>query len=67
MGQLTLFDFKIDNSEYITQNFSADELCAQEARLALEKKYAPLLEVTQKFDRRSVSWQLSKKIRCTVG
>lgn len=61
MRQLTLFEHKIDNREYITQNFSAGGLCTEEARLALEEKYTPLLEVTEKFDRRSVSYQLSKK------
>ncbi len=61
MRQLTLFEHKIDNREYITQNFSAGGLCREEARLALEKKYTPLLEVTEKFSRRSVSYQLSKK------
>lgn len=61
MRQLTLFEDKLDNREYITQNFSAGGICREEARLALEEKYTPLLEVTQKFDRRSVSYQLSKK------
>lgn len=67
MRQLTLFEEKLDNREYITQNFSAGGICREESRLALEEKYTPLLEVTQKFDRRSVSYQLSKKILCTTG
>ena len=61
MQQLMLFEDKIDNYEYIVQNFSADGLCSETERLTLEKKYTPLLEVTQKFDRRAVSYQLSKK------
>ena len=61
MKQLTLFEDKIDNHEYVVQNFSADGLCQETERLFLEKKYTPLLEVTQKFDRRAVSYQLSKK------
>ncbi len=61
MRQLTLFEDQLDKREYITQNFSAGGLCAEAERLALEKKYTPLLEVTRKFDRRSVSYQLSKK------
>lgn len=50
-----------DKSNYIVDSFSADSFCAEEARKALEKKYEPILEVTKKFDRRSVSYQLSKK------
>ena len=61
MQQTSLFEDKIDNHEYIVQNFSADGLCQEKERLILEKKYTPFLEVTQKFDRRVVSYQLSKK------
>lgn len=46
--------------EYLLDEFSADHLCEETARQQLEETYAPLLEVTQKFDRRSVSYQLSK-------
>lgn len=56
-----MFEETFDKREYVTKNFSAGGLCEETARRALEKKYTPLLEVTQKFDRRSVSYQLSKK------
>ena len=45
----------------MTDQFSADHFCCETARQALEKKYEPILEITDKFDRRSVSYQLSKK------
>lgn len=48
-------------SEYIVDNFSAGDLCDEQARQVLEKKYEPILEVTNRFDRKSVSYQLSKK------
>ena len=51
----------VDKSEYIVDKFSAGDLCDERARQALEKKYEPILEVTNRFDRRSVSYQLSKK------
>lgn len=65
--QLTLNDMLdikeevADKSEYIVDSFSADGFCPESARQELEKKYEPILEVTKKFDRRSVSYQLSKK------
>ncbi len=40
--------------------FSADKFCSESARLLLEEKYWPLVVVTDKFDRKSVSFQLSK-------
>lgn len=67
MEQLTLNEvFGIpeevaDKSDYIVDKFSAGDFCDESARDALEKKYEPILEVTKKFDRRSVSYQLSKK------
>ena len=65
--QLALFDTlgedeKIaDIGNYIVDSFSSEGLSPEEARQALEEKYKPILEVTEKFDRRSVSYQLSKK------
>ncbi|MCM1056816.1 MAG: DNA adenine methylase [Firmicutes bacterium] len=50
-----------DKSEYIVDKFSAGDFCDETERDALEKRYEPILEVTKKFDRRSVSYQLSKK------
>lgn len=48
-------------NNYIVDIFSANHLCSEEARQKLEKKYESILEVTKKFDRKSVSYQLSKK------
>lgn len=64
--QITLFgthevEEGSDKANYMVDAFSADGFCPEDARQALEKKYEPILEVTQKFDRRSVSYQLSKK------
>lgn len=61
MQQLKLFDYDVENSKYINKNFSANGLCSDKERIALEKKYIPILEVTDKFDRRSVSYQFNKK------
>ena len=51
----------IDKSKYMVESFSADNFCNQSARQELEVKYAPILEVTEKFNRRNVSYQLSKR------
>ncbi len=65
--QLALFEVHdvsdpvTDKAEYIVNTFSANQLCPETARQALETKYQPILEVTGKFDRRSVSYQLSKR------
>lgn len=59
MEQLTLFNASLEN--YLVDNFSADNLCDESQRQKLEKKYAQFLEVTEKFNRQSVSYQLSKK------
>ena len=48
-------------AEYLVENFSADEFCESKARVWLETHFEPLLEVTDKFNRQSVSYQLSKK------
>lgn len=40
--------------------FSADNLCEDKERCTLENKYWDLVEITDKFDRKSVSFQLSK-------
>ena len=50
-----------DKTNYIVDSFSAGGFCPEEARQELEEKYKSILEVTKKFDRRSVSYQLSKK------
>lgn len=67
MEQLTLFDVldsektETDKEKYIVDCFSAGGFCVEAARQALEEKYEPILEITNKFDRKSVSYQLSKK------
>lgn len=43
------------------KEFSANGFCETKAREWLEKHFSPLLEVTNKFNRQSVSYQLSKK------
>lgn len=59
MEQLSLFKAPLEN--YLVDKFSADNLCDESERQKLEKKYAQFLEVTEKFNRQSVSYQLSKK------
>lgn len=59
MEQLKLFETPVDN--YLVDNFSANNLCDESERQALEKKYTEYLDVTEKFNRQSVSYQLSKK------
>lgn len=51
----------VKKADYIIDTFSAGDVCCEKERQALEKKYEPILEVTNKFDRKSVSYQLSKK------
>lgn len=58
MEQLASFATWTD--DYLLDHFSADSLCEDRERKRLEKKYAQVLEITDKFDRRSVSYQLSK-------
>lgn len=59
MEQMKRFPYSIEN--YLIDSFSADNFCGDKERIALEKKYSNLLEVTDKFNRQSVSYQLSKK------
>lgn len=59
MEQLKLINTSTDN--YLIDNFSANNFCIQTERQNLERKYAKLLEVTEKFNRQSVSYQLNKK------
>ncbi len=48
------------SKDYLIDQFSADAFCCETERQKLEAAYAPLLEVTDRFDRKSVSYQLSK-------
>lgn len=50
----------LDYSDWKIINFSANNLFTSEARRELEEKYFPLIEVTDDFNRQSVSFQLSK-------
>lgn len=58
MKQLSFINDTINN--YLVDSFSADYLCPQDERQKLEKKYAKVLEITEKFNRQSVSYQLNK-------
>ncbi len=59
MEQLAFFTTPIEN--YLVDNFSADGLCPESARRKLEEHFSEVLEITDKFNRQSVSYQLSKK------
>lgn len=59
MEQLSFI--KIPTENYLVDIFSADHLCDETERQLLEARYAPKLEITEKFNRQSVSYQLSKK------
>ncbi len=48
------------SKEYLVEDFSADGFCDDSERKKLEKTYADVLEVTDRFNRQSVSYQLSK-------
>ena len=56
--QLLLFD--VPNESHIVSSFSHGNLCDDSERRKLEDKYRDILIVTDKFDRRSVSYQLNK-------
>ncbi len=47
-------------SDYLIHNFSVDNVCRQEDRTALENKYSNILQLTDKFNRRIVSYQANK-------
>jgi len=59
--QLTLFDLYPDLGKWKIESFSADCLSKDTERKYLEEKYLPITEVTSKFNRKSVSYQLSKR------
>lgn len=62
-NQPTLFDIDImcDMTKWKVFDFSADNYCPTGNRVKLEDKYFPLVEVTDKFSRKTVSYQASKK------
>jgi DNA methylase. len=59
MDDLFYFPIPIDN--YVVDVFSADHFCPEEERQKIENKYSAFLNVTEQFNRQSVSYQLSKK------
>ena len=61
MKQLVLFDATLEKDNWITEKFSANDFCTDKNRLILENNYSNILEITEKFNRKSVSYQLSKK------
>lgn len=52
-----------DTTKYKVENFSAANVCDSSARHRLEGAYHPILEISPTINRRSVSFQLSKKAR----
>jgi site-specific DNA-methyltransferase (cytosine-N4-specific) len=60
MEQLSLFDMPSVADKWQVQNFSADNFGEQSARMSLEKKLINITVVSDKFNRQSVSYQLSK-------
>lgn len=61
MTQGTLFD--LENDSWKVTQFSADGVNPQQERESLENRYWNITQVTDKFNRQSVSYQLSKKDR----
>lgn len=59
MEQIKQFPYTMEN--YLVDSFSADNFCEDKERINLERKYSDFLEITDKFNRQSVSYQLSKK------
>lgn len=57
--QLSFIKIPID--DFLVDNFSANGFCPDEARKEIEKRYSRVLEITNKFNRQNVSYQLSKK------
>lgn len=61
MKQLLLFDIEQDLENWRVDCFSAGHFADDSARLRLEEKYMSLTEISDEFNRQSVSFQLSKK------
>ena len=59
MEQMSLIEEQ--KNSYLVDIFSADNFCNEDSRKFIEKKYSSKLEITDKFNRKSVSYQLSKK------
>jgi len=61
MRELFLFDVEQDLKSWKVDCFSANHFAEDKARLSLEEKYMNLTEISDEFNRQSVSFQLSKK------
>jgi len=61
MDLLLFNDIEQDIDAWKVTDFSAEGKCPQNERQALEERYWAITEVTDKFNRQSVSYQLSKK------
>jgi site-specific DNA-methyltransferase (cytosine-N4-specific) len=61
VDQLSLFKSLSSAENWRVEEFSADACCPDTARRALEQKYLPITEVTDRFNRQTVSYQLSKR------
>lgn len=61
MDLLLFNDIEQEIDAWKVTDFSAEKKCPQKERLALEDRYWGITEVTDKFNRQSVSYQLSKK------
>ncbi|MCP4169127.1 MAG: site-specific DNA-methyltransferase [Chloroflexi bacterium] len=62
MRQLALFgpDSKYDVASPARSSFSHENVCQEDARLALEQKYEDILFVDNRFNRKIVSYQANK-------
>jgi len=60
MHQLSFFEDTKTRKNLVRNKFSHGGVSAEAARLALEDKYAPIFEETDKFNRQLVSFQTSK-------
>lgn len=54
-------DFEQPIGDWKVDSFSPDGFCDEQERLKLENKYWSITEVTDRFNRQTVSYQLSKK------
>lgn len=57
----SLFDIEQNLEDWTVNEFSADKFCNESERKSLENKFIKLTEISDSFNRQSVSFQLSKK------
>lgn len=60
MQQLSFFQENEIQKDLTRNRFSHDGVCAEDARLAIEERYASIFEETDKFNRQLVSFQTNK-------